>query len=100
MPSSSAQLLRIHVSESDTHNGQPLYEAIVRQCREMRIAGATVFRSLEGYGETAEMHKHPIVIAIVDSSERLAALTPIVEAMMHTGIIAISSVHVTRVQKS
>jgi PII-like signaling protein len=100
MANSLAQLLRIHISESDKHNGKPLYEAIVAKCREMGIAGATVFQGLEGYGETAEMHEHPMVIAIVDSAERLAAFAPVVEAMIHTGIIAISDVQVTRVQKS
>ena len=53
----AARLLRIHISESDRYEGKPLYEAIVQKCRELNIAGATVFRGLEGYGETAEMHR-------------------------------------------
>jgi hypothetical protein len=52
-----ARLMRIHISESDRFGDRPLYEAIVARCREMNIAGATVLRGLEGYGETAEMHK-------------------------------------------
>ena len=107
LPASSfAKLLRIHISESDTHQGKPLYEAIVAKCREMGIAGATVLRGLEGYGESAEMHKahlgrndRPIIITIVDSAERLAALAPVVEAMLDTGMTAISDVQVIRVQK-
>ena len=101
-----ARLLRIHISESDRHQGKPLYEAIVAKCREMKIAGATVFRGLEGYGETAEMHRahlvrhdQPIIITIVDSGENLAKLIPVVETMMDTGLIAISDVQVVRVQK-
>ena len=108
LPASSAgKLLRIHISEGDTYKGKPLYEAIVAKCREIGIAGATVFRGLEGYGESAEMHKahlghndRPIVITIVDSAERLAALAPVVEAMMDTGMTAISDVQVVRVQKT
>jgi PII-like signaling protein len=106
LASSPAQLLRIHISEGDTHQGKPLYEAIVAKCREMGIAGATVFRGLEGYGESAEMHKahlgrndRPIVITIVDSAERLAALAPVVEAMIDTGMTATSDVQIVRVQK-
>jgi len=105
-PASNAKLLRIHISEGDTYQGKPLYEAIVAKCREMGIAGATVFRGLEGYGESAEMHKahlgrndRPIVITIVDSTERLAALAPVVEAMIDTGMTAISDVQAVRVQK-
>src|ERR1035441_2705388 len=92
LPGQPAKLLRIHIAESDRYGGKALYEAIVNKCREMKIAGATVFRGLEGYGETAEMHKHhltrndqPILISIVDTAENLARLTPVVEEMMDTG---------------
>ena len=101
-----AKLLRIHISESDRFQGKPLYEAIVAKCRELKIAGATVFRGLEGYGETAEMHRahlvrhdQPIIITIVDSGESLATLIPVVENMMDTGLMAVSDVQVVRVQK-
>jgi PII-like signaling protein len=106
LPTQPARLLRIHISESDSYGGKPLYEAIVNKCREMKIAGATVFRGLEGYGETAEMHKshiirhdQPILISIVDTAENLARLTPIVEEMMDTGLMAVSDVKTLRVRK-
>jgi PII-like signaling protein len=102
----TASLLRIHISESDVHQGKPLYEAIVGKCREMKIAGATVLRGVEGFGETAEIHKahiihhdRPIVITIVDTAEHLAPLIPVVEEMMNTGLIAVSEVQAIRVQK-
>jgi uncharacterized protein len=101
-----ARLLRIHISEGDRFQGKPLYEAIVTQCRELKIAGATVFRGLEGYGESAEMHRshlarhdQPILISIVDTADNLARLVPLVEEMMDTGLIAVSDVQVTRVQR-
>ena len=83
-----------------------MYEAIVNKCREMKIAGATVFRGLEGYGETAEMHQshltrhdQPILISIVDTAENIGRLVPVVEDMMDTGLIAVSDVKTLRVQK-
>ena len=83
-----------------------MYEAIVSKCREMKIAGATVFRGLEGYGETAELHKshiirhdQPILISIVDTAENIACLVPVVEEMMDTGLMAVSDVKIFRVQK-
>ena len=102
-----AKLLRIHISESDRYQGKPLYEAIVNKCREMKIAGATVFRGLEGYGGTAEIHKahvirhdQPILITIVDTPDNLARLVPVVEEMMDTGLLALSEVKIIRVQKA
>ncbi len=102
-----AKLLRIHISESDRHQGKPLHEAIVAKCRELKIAGATVFRGLEGYGETAEIHKahivrhdQPIIISIVDTAENLARIVPAVEEMIDTGMLAVSEVRMVRVQKN
>ena len=101
-----AQLLRLHFCESDQYKGKPLYEAIVNRCRELKIAGATVFRGLEGYGETAEIHRHrlirkdqPIVVTIVDTPENLGRLIPEVEEMMDTGMIATSDVEFMRIEK-
>jgi PII-like signaling protein len=93
------EILRIHISESDRDHGKPLYEAIVATCRELQIAGATVFRGLEGYGETAEMHKHPIVVTVVDTADNIRRLIPVVSEMIDTGLMATSTVQMTRVQK-
>ena len=102
-----AKLLRLHFGESDRYKGKPLYEAIVNRCKELKIAGATVFRGLEGYGETAEIHRHhlirkdqPIVVTIVDTPENLMRLIPEVEEMMDTGMIATSDVEYMRIEKS
>ena len=101
-----ARLMRIHISESDRFADKLLYEAIVARCRDLKIAGATVFRGLEGYGETGETHKshltrhdQPIMISIVDSPGNVALLVPVVEEMMDTGLMAVSDVRVIRVQK-
>ncbi len=45
-----AKMLRIHFGEDDKWKDKPLYRAIVKKCRELDIAGATVFRGTEGYG--------------------------------------------------
>ena len=102
-----AKILRLHVSEGDKYNGKPLFEAIVGKCRDMRIAGATVFRGLEGFGESAEIHKHhlvthdqPIVIVVVDSVENIERLKPVVEQMIDTGVIAVSDVDMIRLNRS
>ena len=102
-----AKLLRLIFSESDRYQGKPLYDAIVTKCREMKIAGATVFRGLEGYGGSAEIHRShllthdlPIVITIVDSPEEIDRLLPVVEEMMDQGLIAVSEVDIARIQKT
>jgi len=102
----NAKILRVHFSESDHFDGKPLYEAIVAKCRDLQIAGATVFRGLEGYGGTGEMHQahlvghdQPIIVTIIDSAENVARIIPAIEAMMDTGLIASSDVRCIRVRK-
>jgi uncharacterized protein len=105
-PAQPAEILRIHISESDRYEAKPLYEAIVARCRELKIAGATVFRGVEGYGETAELHRghlvrsdRPIIVVVVDSSENIQRLIPVVAEMMDTGLMATSPVQMIRAQK-
>ncbi len=96
------KLLRLYVNEHDQVGGKPLYEAIVHRCRELKVAGVTVFRALEGFGETAELHHHhlfrsdqPIVITIVETPEKAQQILPILEGMMNSGVIALTDVEVT-----
>ncbi len=105
-PDQTAELLRVHIWESDRYQGKPLHEAIVAKCRELKIAGASVFAGLEGYGETAEMHRahlvrsdRPILVVIVDSAENMRRLVPVLEGMLDTGLIATSEVQMIRVEK-
>ena len=106
MPSfQPAKLLRLHFTERDSYRGQALYKAVVEKCGEMKIAGATVFRGIEGFGETAEIHRagglshnSPIVVHVVDTAENIDRLLPLLEEMMDGGLIAISNVNVLRIQ--
>ena len=100
-----AKMLRIHFGEADKWKGKPLYEAIVEKCRELDIAGATVFRGIEGYGASTLIHRSylfrrssdlPIMVAIVDREDKLTKLFPVLDEMVREGLIAISDVEVIR----
>jgi len=106
MTTRPGKILRVHILESDRYQGKPLFEAIVAKCRDLHIAGATVFRGLEGYGETAELHRahlvrhdQPVVVVIVDIAENVDRLVPAIEEMIGTGVLAISDVGMVRVEK-
>ena len=99
MAARPAKLLRIHMAESGRHQGKPLHEAIVLRCREMGIAGAAVFRGLEGYGETAAMHRsrlfsrdQPVVVLIVESAENVQRILDEMGAMSCSALAAVTHV--------
>jgi PII-like signaling protein len=99
-----AKMLRIHFGEDDKWHGKPLYEAIVTKCRELDIAGATVFRGIEGYGASTLIHKHhllrssdrPVMVAVIDTEEKIRNLLPALDEMVDEGLIAMSEVEVIR----
>jgi uncharacterized protein len=102
----AAKILRIHISESDRYQDQPLYAAIIAKCRELKIAGATVFLGVEGYGETAEMHTahlmgsdRPVMVMAVDTAENIERLIEATAPMLETGLMASSDAQMIRVQK-
>jgi uncharacterized protein len=99
-----AKMLRIHFGEDDKWHDRPLYEAIVMKCRELDIAGATVFRGIEGYGASSLIHKQhflrssdrPIMVSVVDTEEKIKTLIPALDEMVDDGLIAMSEVEVIR----
>ena len=106
LTTSKARLLRLHLSEDDHYAGKLLYEAVVARCQELHIAGATVFRGLEGFGETAAIQRRhlvasdrPIVVTIVDTPEKIEQLIPELEAIIGDGLMAVSEVEVIRVER-
>jgi uncharacterized protein len=100
-----AKMLRIHFGEADKWNDKPLYRAIVEKCRELDIAGATVFRGIEGYGASTLIHRShllsfssdaPIMVSVIDSEDKIEQLIPQLDKMVDEGLIAVSEVEVIK----
>jgi hypothetical protein len=100
-----AKMLRIHFGEDDKWKDKPLYRAIVEKCRELDIAGATVFRGVEGYGASTLIHRShllsfssdlPIMVSVIDSEEKVRTLIPYLDEMVDQGLIAMSEVEVIK----
>jgi PII-like signaling protein len=103
------RLLRIFIGESDTHGGHALYDVIVRRARELGLAGATVWRGIEGYGAASRIHTAkilrlsedlPIVIEIVDSEEKIRAVLPELDTLIEKagcgGLVTLEPAEVIR----
>ena len=105
MNTTDAVKLAIYVGDSDRYNHKPLYRAIVEKCREMDIAGATVYRGVEGYGASTLIrrshllsisHDAPVMVSVVDSEEKIRELIPLLDEMVDEGLIAMSDVEVIK----
>ena len=94
-----AEILRIFIGESDKFGERPLYEIIVEEARRRGMAGATVLRGVLGFGENTMKGQGtsngvPIVVEIVDKSERIAAFLPDLDQLAGESLITIEKLRV------
>jgi PII-like signaling protein len=97
-----AKMLRVHVGARDTWEGEPLWEALVKRFHQLDLAGATVYRGIEGYGASGRIHRRavwrsadePITVVAVDSAEKIEKALPYLDRMVGSGLVAISDADV------
>ena len=103
MLSENGSLLRIYVGESEKHDGVPLYQYLVRQARDHKLAGATVMRAVEGYGAHSKIHTVklldlstdlPMVVEIVDEQEKIEAFLDFLSTVVREGLATVEKVHI------
>jgi PII-like signaling protein len=102
-------LLRLILSESRTHDGEPVFRKLVDLLRAEGFAGATVLKGVAGFGHDRRMHTAaievtaeglPIVVEVVDTPERIEHVLPKLEALMAGGVIMTERARVVRYAKS
>lgn len=102
-----AQRLTILVGETDRapHSHRPLYSEIVHRAHAAGLAGASVFRGIEGYGASSRVHTTrilslsedlPLSVVIVDSSDRIQAFLPELDRLITEGLVMVDDVHVVK----
>jgi hypothetical protein len=98
-------LLRIILSESRTHDRQPLFLRLVELLRAEGLAGVTVLKGVAGFGHDRQIHTAalevaaqglPVVLEVVDTPERIDRVLPRVEALMAGGVVMLERAHVIR----
>lgn len=86
--------MTIVVGETDTWHHRPLYSEIVHRAHAAGLAGASVFRGIEGFGSSALVHTTrllsltedlPVAVLVVDTEERVRAFLPELEELLTEG---------------
>jgi uncharacterized protein len=102
-----AKLVRVHLSEHDRVGDRHAFEALIDKCRELGVSGASVFRGLEGFGESSEILRprmwkgdQPVVLTVVESAEVVERILPELQSLVPDAMIAISDVRMLRIQRS
>lgn len=101
--SGRALRLTVIVDDTDTWHHKPLFTEIVQRAHAFGMAGATVFRGVEGFGATSVVHTTrllsmaddlPTAVVIVDEEDRVRAFLSRLEELPVSGLITLQEVEV------
>lgn len=102
-------LLRILIGEYDRFKGKPLYEQIVLKARELKLAGATVFKGIMGFGADSLIHTSkilrlsedmPIIIEIIDTEENIDKILPFLDETVKGGLVTLEKAKIIKYSSS
>jgi PII-like signaling protein len=97
--------LSIYIGESDRHGHTPLATEIVQRAHAAGLAGASVFRGVEGYGASNHIHTTrilslsddlPMLIVIIDRPEAIDAFVAELDELITEGLVIVDDVEVVK----
>ena len=100
-----ARRLMVLVGEGDRWQHRPVFTEIVHRAHAAGLAGASVFRGVEGYGGSNLIHTNrllslsedlPVAVVVVDDPERIDAFLPQLEELLAGGVALVDDVEVVR----
>ncbi|MFH8410158.1 DUF190 domain-containing protein [Streptomyces sp. NPDC018019] len=101
----TALRVTIFIGETDLWHHKPVYTEIVRRAHAAGLAGASVFRGIEGFGASSLIHTQrllslsenlPVAVVIVDSEERIRAFLPHLDELVTEGLVILDDCEVIR----
>ncbi|OUC92996.1 DUF190 domain-containing protein [Streptosporangium minutum] len=101
--SGRALRLTVFVDDTDTWHHRPMYTEIVHRAHAAGLAGASVFRGMEGFGATQVVHTTrllsmaddlPVAVVVVDTEEKVRAFLPQLDELLIEGLAVLDEVEV------
>lgn len=95
----------VFLSEDDRLGHRRLYEAIIERARQQGMAGATVWRGIEGFGPSGRIRTQrfpdaldglPVAVELLDTPERIEAFLPFVRDLAPGCLVTREDVRLAR----
>jgi PII-like signaling protein len=105
LESGPAMRLTIFVKADDRWHHRPLYTEIVHRAHKHGLAGASVFRGVEGFGKSEMIHTSrildlsddlPCSVIIVDIEDRIRDFLPQLDELVTEGLVLLDPVEVVK----
>ncbi|WP_084717800.1 DUF190 domain-containing protein [Streptacidiphilus carbonis] len=100
----TALRLTVHLADGEQYRHRPVYTEIVHQAHRAGLAGAAVFRGMEGFGRNSRsVHTSrlldvaddlPLLVVLVDTPERVRAFLPTLRAISPHSLATLEEVEV------
>ena len=103
METLKGKMLKIYLEENDKLNKKALYEWILEEAIKLNIAGATVVRGFEGFGENKHIHtvhilsislNLPVIIEMVDTEEKITELLSQIKKEIKNCLVTIQDIDI------
>ncbi|MER0443873.1 DUF190 domain-containing protein [Streptomyces sp. Edi4] len=97
--------LTILIGESDLWHHRPVYTEIVHRAHAAGLAGASVFRGIEGFGASSRIHTQrllslsedlPVAVVVVDEEQRVRAFLPKIDELVAGGLVMLDACEIVR----
>jgi PII-like signaling protein len=97
--------LTVFAGENDRWHHKPLFTEIVHRAHAAGLAGASVFRGIEGFGASSLIHTSrllslsedlPVAVVIVDTEDRVRAFLPELDELVTEGLVVLDRCEVIR----
>lgn len=101
----TALRVMVLLTEDDTWHHKPLYTEVVHRAHAAGLAGASVFRGIEGFGASALVHTSrllslsedlPVAVVMVDSEEKVRAFLPQLDEILSEAVVLVDPVEFIR----
>jgi uncharacterized protein len=99
-----ATRLMVFLSEDDRTGHRGLHEALLERAREDGIAGATVWRGVEGFGSSGRLRTArfpdaltglPLAVEVIDTPERIETFVSVVKQLAPGSLVTCESVRMS-----
>jgi PII-like signaling protein len=93
----------VFLTEDDRLGHRPLADALVEHAQEAGLAGATVWRGIEGFGRSGHLRTtrfpdvargRPLVVEVVDRPDKVASFVPTVRELAPDALLTTEAVTV------
>lgn len=97
--------LTVYIGENDTWHHKPLFTEIVHRAHAAGLAGASVFRGIEGFGASSLIHTSrllslsedlPVAVVVVDTERRIREFLPHLDELVGEGLVTLDECEVIR----